>query len=48
LGRNGSSLDCLLQGLHAGMYEPVAVLLHIAYPRVQYTDRGKSALVIAD
>jgi DNA topoisomerase VI subunit B len=26
--------------------EPVVVLLHLACPRVEYTDRGKSAVVV--
>jgi hypothetical protein len=26
--------------------EPVVVVVHLAHPRVEYTDRGKSALVI--
>ena len=26
--------------------EPVVFVLHLACPRVEYTDRGKSALVI--
>jgi hypothetical protein len=26
--------------------EPVVFVLHLAHPRVEYTDRGKSALVI--
>jgi hypothetical protein len=46
LGRMGSSLDRELQELRVGPYEPVVLLLHIACPRVQYTDRGKSAVVV--
>ena len=46
LGRFGSSLDAVLEGLRAGDDEPVVIMLHLACPRVQYTDRGKSAVVI--
>jgi hypothetical protein len=27
--------------------DPVIVVIHIACPRVEYTDRGKSALVLS-
>jgi hypothetical protein len=29
-----------------GRQEPVVALLHVACPRVKYTDRGKSAVVV--
>lgn len=45
LGRFGNSLDSILMDQRAGSDEPVALLLHIACPRVEYTDRGKSAVV---
>jgi DNA topoisomerase VI subunit B len=41
------SLDSILQDQRAGHNEPVVFLLHLACPRVSYTDRGKSAVVIA-
>ena len=41
-------LDGLLERQRAGWDEPVALLIHVACPRVQYTDRGKSAVVIDD
>jgi hypothetical protein len=46
LGRFGQSLDGVLEQLRAGRGEPVVLLLHLACPRVEYTDRGKSAVVI--
>jgi DNA topoisomerase VI subunit B len=46
LGRFGQSLDSILEQQRAGRDEPVVLLLHIACPRVEYTDRGKSAVVI--
>jgi hypothetical protein len=46
LGRFGSSLDSILEKQRAGREEPVVVILHMASPRVEYTDRGKSAVVI--
>ena len=46
LGRHGESLDSVLQEQRAGRNEPVILVLHMACPRVEYTDRGKSAVVI--
>src|SRR5262245_13528336 len=46
LGRFGQSLDSVLTRLRADRDEPVVLLLHLACPRVEYTDRGKSAVVI--
>jgi len=46
LGRFGGSLDTVLERCRAGADEPVVILLHLACPRVEYTDRGKSAVVI--
>ncbi len=46
LGKYGKSLDSLLQEQWAGRDEPIALVLHLACPRVEYTDRGKSAAVI--
>jgi DNA topoisomerase VI subunit B len=39
------SLDTLLESKRAGAFEPVAVLVHVAYPRAEFTDRGKSAVI---
>ena len=46
LMRNANQ-SVLLEQQRAGAREPVVLLLHMASPRVQYTDRGKSAVVIA-
>ncbi len=42
----GDGLAALLEKRRAGAEEPIIFLLHVAHPRVRYTDRGKSALVI--
>jgi len=42
----GDGLAALLEKQYAGSDEPIVFLLHCACPRVQYTDRGKSAVVI--
>ena len=46
LGKMGSSLDSILEQQRIGRREPVIFLLHCEYPRIEYTDRGKSAIVI--
>jgi DNA topoisomerase VI subunit B len=46
LGRYGDSLDSLLSELYAGRDEPVVLALHMACPRVEYSDRGKSAITM--
>ena len=40
-----ASLDSLLTAQRASADEPVILVLHVAQPRVQYLDRGKSAVV---
>jgi DNA topoisomerase VI subunit B len=47
LGKFGRSLDSVLERQRAGKDEPVCLLLHMVCPRVEYTDRGKSAVVVA-
>ncbi|MFH1921699.1 MAG: hypothetical protein ABIP48_17685 [Planctomycetota bacterium] len=46
LGPFGESLDSILEDQRAGADEPVVLVLHLAYPRVEFADRGKSALVL--
>ena len=46
LGRFGQSLDTILSQQRAERDEPVILVLHMACPRVEYTDRGKSAVVV--
>lgn len=45
LGSFGQSLDTVLTQQRCDRNEPVILALHIACPRVEYLDRGKSALV---
>jgi len=45
LGSFGQSLDTVLTLQRCDRNEPVILALHIACPRVEYLDRGKSALV---
>jgi DNA topoisomerase VI subunit B len=46
LGRTSRSLDAVLTQQRAGAGEPVLFLQHMARPGVNFTDRGKSAVVI--
>ena len=46
LGGFGRSLDGILAQQRAGPDEPIALLSHCVHPRVEYTDRGKSAVVV--
>jgi hypothetical protein len=48
LGKSGRGLDAVLERQRAGRGEPVCVFLHLICPRVEYTDRGKSAVVVSD
>jgi hypothetical protein len=45
-GATGEGLETVLADLRVTRNEPVVVATHLAHPRVEYTDRGKSALVI--
>ena len=45
LGGFGQSLDTILSAARR-RDEPVIFVLHVACPRVEYTDRGKSAVVV--
>jgi Histidine kinase-, DNA gyrase B-, and HSP90-like ATPase len=46
LGRGGAGLDEILSEVRANTAQPVIAMLHVACPRVTYTDRGKSAIVV--
>jgi DNA topoisomerase VI subunit B len=46
LGSYGESLDTYLQEQRAGHAEPIVVVVHLASPRIAYTDRGKSAVAL--
>jgi hypothetical protein len=45
-GSTGEGLETQLAYLRATSNEPVVFILHLAHPRVEYSDRGKSALVL--
>ena len=46
LGTAGESLDSILAKQRAGQDEPIVTVLHLACPRVEYLDRGKSSIVV--
>ena len=47
LGPAGKSLDAILTEQRAGdENEPIVFLLHLAHPRVEYSDRGKSSVIV--
>jgi hypothetical protein len=46
LGPYSRSLDGILTNLRAGRNEPIIMVVHLACPRISYTDRGKGALVL--
>ena len=41
-------LDAILENVRASHDEPVICCLHVACPRVNYTDRGKTAIIVDD
>jgi DNA topoisomerase VI subunit B len=45
-GSTGEGLETVLADQRATRGEPVVFVLHLAQPRVRYTDRGKSALAV--
>ena len=46
IGKSGDGLDAILENVRASHNAPVIGCLHVACPRVAYTDRGKSAIVV--
>jgi DNA topoisomerase VI subunit B len=42
----GMSLDSILTQQRAGPNEPIVMVLHLACPRMEYLDRGKSSIVV--
>jgi hypothetical protein len=46
-GSTGEGLETALAKMRATRDEPIVFAMHLAHPRVEYTDRGKSALIIA-
>ena len=45
-GSTGEGLEAHLTELKAGAREPIVFALHLAHPRIQYMDRGKSAIAV--
>jgi DNA topoisomerase VI subunit B len=45
-GKTGEGLETLLSEQFATRREPIVYVAHMAHPRVEYTDRGKSAMVM--
>lgn len=46
-GTTGQGLEGALADMRASASEPIVFVLHLSDPRVEYTDRGKSSLVVA-
>ena len=46
LGSYGEILDTILSEQRSGRDEPIIFVLHLARPRIEYTDHGKTAVVI--
>jgi hypothetical protein len=46
-GRDGEGLERLLAEQRASAYEPIVFFVHLASPRVQFSDRGKTALILS-
>jgi DNA topoisomerase VI subunit B len=46
LGTFGQSLDSVLEQQRAGADEPIVLLIHLVCPRVSFTDRGKSSVIV--
>ncbi len=40
-GTTGEGLEAVLSEMKAWSYEPVVFVLHLAHPRIEFTDRGK-------
>jgi DNA topoisomerase VI subunit B len=45
LGEVGKSLDTMMTTQKFEAHRPIALLVHVAHPRVQYSDRGKSTVI---
>jgi hypothetical protein len=46
LGAYSESLDSILAQQRSGRDEPIIFVLHLARPRIEYTDHGKTAFVV--
>jgi len=47
-GQTGEGLERRLADARVGRNEPIIFVLHLASPRVEFADRGKTALVIGE
>jgi hypothetical protein len=47
-GATGEGLENQLADLRATRHQPVVFVIHAAQPRIEYLDRGKSGLVVAE
>ena len=47
-GNIGEGLESILAKNFISGNEPILLAVHLAHPRVEYTDRGKSAMVLSD
>jgi DNA topoisomerase VI subunit B len=45
-GATGEGLEALLSKQFASQREPIVFAIHLTYPRIEYTDRGKSAIAL--
>jgi len=45
-GRHSEGLESVLAEARAQSTEPIILVVHLACPRIEYTDRGKSAIVV--
>ena len=45
-GGTGEGLETALADMRVTREEPIVFVIHLAHPRIEYTDRGKSALVM--
>jgi Histidine kinase-, DNA gyrase B-, and HSP90-like ATPase len=48
IGKSGDGLDALMVSVRASSGAPVIFCMHVACPRVNYLDRGKTAIVVDD
>lgn len=47
-GATGEGLEAVLGQQRAGRQEPIVFLMHLAHPRVEYQDRGKSSITVRE
>ena len=47
LGHYGESLDSILTKQRSGRDEPIILVVHLARPRIEFTDHGKTAIAIS-